>query len=47
MALEICAQYERKLKITGRDTGVTGQEYAKYIMDTITDPNLEENYAKY
>ena len=37
MALEICAQYERKLKITGRDTGVTGEEYAKYIMETITD----------
>ncbi len=46
-ALEICAQYERKLKITGRDTGVTGAEYAKYIMDTITDPNLDEKYAKY
>ncbi|TFG20608.1 MAG: isocitrate/isopropylmalate dehydrogenase family protein [Promethearchaeota archaeon] len=47
MALEICAQYERKVKITGRDTGVTGSVYAKYIMDTITDPKLEEKYQSY
>ena len=47
MALDICAQYERKVKVTGRDTGVTGEEYAKYIMDTITDPKLEEKYQSY
>ncbi len=47
MALEICSQYERKVKITGRDTGVTGAEYAKYIMDTITNPNLQEKYDSY
>jgi len=47
MALDICAQYERKVKITGRDDGATGEEYAKYIMDTIKDPNLEENWNKY
>jgi isocitrate dehydrogenase (NAD+) len=47
MALDICATYERKLKMTGRDTGATGEEYAKYIMDTIQDPNLEEKWNSY
>jgi isocitrate dehydrogenase (NAD+) len=47
MALDICAVFERKLKVTGRDTGVTGAEYAKYIMETIKDPKLEEKYQSY
>ena len=47
MALDICATLEKKLVITGRDTGVTGEEYAKYIMDTIQDPNLERRYKEY
>lgn len=47
MALEICAQYERKLKMTGRDTGSTGDQYAKYIMDTLQNPKLEEKYQSY
>ncbi len=47
MALDICATYERKLKMTGRDTGATGEKYAKYIMDTLIDPNLEEKWNAY
>jgi len=47
MALDICATLEKKLVITGRDTGVTGEEYDKYIMDTIKDPNLEEKWSSY
>ncbi|KKM72713.1 hypothetical protein LCGC14_1417850, partial [marine sediment metagenome] len=47
MALDICATLEKKLVITGRDTGVTGEEYAKYIMDTIQDPNLEKRFNEY
>jgi len=47
MALDICATYERKLKMTGRDTGATGEEYAQYIMETIQDPNLEEKWNSY
>lgn len=34
-ALEICSETEKKLQITGRDTGATGAEYADYIMETI------------
>lgn len=34
-ALDICMYQEKKLVITGRDTGATGEEFAEYIMDTI------------
>jgi isocitrate dehydrogenase (NAD+) len=35
-ALDICTITEKKLVLTGRDTGATGAEFADYIMDTIT-----------
>lgn len=47
MALDICATYEKKVVLTGRDTGATGEEYAKYIMETIKDPNLEQKWKGY
>lgn len=34
-ALDICTAEERKLVMTGRDTGATGAAFADYIMDTI------------
>jgi len=34
-ALEICSVTEKKLVVTGRDTGATNQEFADYVMDTI------------
>lgn len=34
-ALEICTQTEKKIVMTGRDTGATSEEFANYIMDTI------------
>lgn len=34
-ALDICMYEEKKLTITGRDTGCTGAEFADYVMDTI------------
>ena len=47
MALDICHQYEKKIKITGRSNGATGEEFAKYIMETLQDPKLEEKWEKY
>ena len=38
--LDICGQFERKLKITGRDTGATAEEFGKYLMQTMKDPEL-------
>ena len=34
-ALDICTTTEKKLVITGRDTGATGAEFADYLMKTI------------
>ncbi|MHA2226736.1 MAG: isocitrate/isopropylmalate family dehydrogenase [Candidatus Hodarchaeales archaeon] len=46
-ALDICSQYEKKLAITGRDTGATGEAFGKYIMETLQDPNLEEKWQSF
>jgi isocitrate dehydrogenase (NAD+) len=46
-ALDICVQYEKKLVVTGRDTGATGEEFAKYIMETLQDPNLDQKWQSY
>lgn len=34
-ALEVCTQTEKKIVMTGRDTGATSEEFANYIMDII------------
>ncbi len=47
MALDICGQHEKKLVITGRPTGVTGAEYANYLMETLKDPDLKEKWESY
>jgi isocitrate dehydrogenase (NAD+) len=44
MALDICGQYEKKLVITGRQTGATGTAFTDYLMDTLRDPKLEEKW---
>jgi isocitrate dehydrogenase (NAD+) len=47
MALEICVQHEKKIKITGRPDGATGEEFDKYVMDTLMDPELEKKWESY
>jgi len=47
MALDICTTYEKKLKVTGRDTGATGEEFAKYIEGNLQDPGLEKRWEGY
>lgn len=47
MALEVCGQYERKVKVTGRDTGATGDEYGSYVADTVADSDLESRWQGY
>ncbi len=46
-ALEVCALYEKKVKVTGRDTGVTGAEFGKYVLATVRDPRLTERWQAY
>lgn len=47
MAIDICGNYEKKMVMTGRDTGVTGEEFGQYLMDTMQDPKLEERWEDY
>lgn len=47
MALDICGLYEKKLTITGRDTGTTAEEFGNYLMDTMKDPNIKTRWEKY
>jgi len=44
LALDICGNMEKKLTITGRDTGAKGEAFADYIMDTLADPGLEQKW---
>jgi isocitrate dehydrogenase (NAD+) len=46
-ALEICGQYERKMVMTGRDTGATGKEFGDYVMATVEDPAVESRWEEY
>jgi len=41
MALDICGNHEKKLVMTGRDTGATGREYCEYLMSWMENPELE------
>jgi isocitrate dehydrogenase (NAD+) len=46
MALEVCGQYEKKMVITGRDTGVTGEEYVGYLLSWIDNPKLKSRWEE-
>lgn len=47
MALDICGQFEKKLVMTGRDTGATSAAFSDYILETLSSPDLEEKYNSY
>lgn len=47
MALDICCQFERRLVMTGRSTGATGNEFADYVMETVQRKDLEKAWKKY
>ena len=47
MAIDICNSYEKKVVVTGRPDGATGEEMANYVIETLKDPKLEEKWEKY
>ncbi len=47
MALEVCTQYEKRQVMTGRSNGATGEEFARYVLATIQDPDLEKKWKSY
>lgn len=46
-ALDICGQYEQKLKITGRSDGATAELFGDYVISTLADPNLDSKWQSY
>ena len=46
-AIDICGQYERKVVMTGRDTGSTSKEFGDYLMATVEDPNVDTRWEEY
>ena len=46
-ALDICAQFEKKMAITGRPDGATAAQYTDYVLGWISSPELGEIHAKY
>jgi isocitrate dehydrogenase (NAD+) len=47
MALDVCGQYEKKIQITGRDTGCTAREFGDYLLATTQDSGLKEKWSSY
>ena len=43
-ALDICAQFERRVAMTGCNTGATTSEFGDYVMATVADPTVETRW---
>ena len=44
MAMDLCGQYEKKLVMTGRDTGATSREFGDYVLKTMRSADLEPRW---
>jgi isocitrate dehydrogenase (NAD+) len=44
MALEICGQYEKRIVVTGRSTGATGEDFTSYVLDWLANPDLNKKW---
>ena len=46
LALDVCGSLEKKLVMTGRDTGATSEQFADYVTETLADPGLDEKWER-
>ncbi len=46
-ALDICGQFEKRIATTGRPGGATTAEFSDYVMETISDPGLDDRWEGY
>ena len=46
-ALDICGQYEKKVVMTGRNTGATSAEFGQYLMETVEDHRVESRWQEF
>ncbi|MEK6544707.1 MAG: isocitrate/isopropylmalate family dehydrogenase [Elusimicrobiota bacterium] len=47
MALDICSNYEKKLVITGRSNGASGEEFTNYLFATMKKSDLKNRWESY
>ncbi len=40
MALDLCTQFEKRIRMTGRSDGATGEEFGKYVLETVGRKDL-------
>ena len=46
-ALDLAAQFEKKIIITGQKNGATSNEFCNYLLDLLKNPYLEKKYKSY
>ncbi len=46
-ALDICAIYDPKARVTGRPDGATASQFADYVIATLGDPGLEARWESF
>ncbi|MEO8458711.1 MAG: isocitrate/isopropylmalate family dehydrogenase [Chloroflexota bacterium] len=46
-ALDIAGRFEKKLVMTGRDTGANSRDFGEYILSLVRDRNLDKNWNAY
>ncbi len=47
MALDVCGNFEKKLVMTGRDTGSTGRDYCDYVLENMGNPELVSKWESF
>ncbi len=46
-ALDICAVYDQKVRITGRQDGATASQFGDYVIATLADPALDSRWQSF
>lgn len=46
MALDLCTQFEKRIRMTGRSDGATGEEFGRYVLETVERKDLEAEWKK-
>ena len=46
-AVDICGMYEKGLIVTGRNDGVTSEEFGEYVMSTVEDQSLDDRWKQF
>lgn len=42
MALDLCTQFEKRIRMTGRSDGATGEDFGRYVLETVARDDLEK-----